>query len=461
MLSLVARFIRDEGLLPNGCGALAGVSGGADSVALLRVLFLMRDELGITLEAAHFNHGIRAESAGEEQFVTALCEELGVTLHVGRADVPKLAREQKVSLEVAARQARHSFFRQVLAGRGLSRLALAHHRDDRAETVLLRLVRGAGADGLGSMAPLEPSGIVRPLLCVGREDIRAWCRENGFQWVEDASNADTSIPRNWVRHKLLPLIGERLNPSVAEALARSAELLAEDSQYLNGLARAALINMETLPGGGVTVPAGDLAGLAKPVQSRAVRQMLVAAGLVCDVERANVVDVAALLGPGRTGRRVDLDGGAAALREAEQLAILPRLPETVRWEPVPLAIPGETEACGGVFRCSVMDAAPAGYREHGANEQYFDLEAFPADAVARGRRDGDRFHPLGGPGSRKLKEYLIDRKVGRWSRDGLPLLVCGADVLWVVGHGIADGVKITDNTGQVLHITYAAKENHA
>ena len=172
MLSRVTKYIKKYNMLPEGCRALIGVSGGMDSVALLHILCLLREKMGFELEAAHFNHGIRPESAEEEGFVGALCEKAGVPLHIGHADVPKLARESHMSLETAAREARHGYFREGMAERRLSRLALAHHRDDQAETVLLRLIRGAGTAGLGAMAPAEESGIVRPLLCVGREDIR-------------------------------------------------------------------------------------------------------------------------------------------------------------------------------------------------------------------------------------------------------------------------------------------------
>jgi len=187
--------------------------------------------------------------------------------------------------------------------------------------------------------------------------------------------------------------------------------------------------------------------------------MLKRAGLARDVEQVNIDDVAGLLEDGMTGCRVDLDGGFEAFREACDLVIAVRMPEQARYAPVALAVPGNTRAAGGVFFCVLFDGIPLVYRDHPPGEQYFDFDAFPLDTVARGRLPGDRFHPLGAPGGKKLKGYLIDRKLSRWYRDSLPLLASGGDIIWVVGQTIADGVKITKKTRRVLKIAYSAGED--
>jgi tRNA(Ile)-lysidine synthase len=453
MLLRVEKFIKKHNMLPQGCKVLAGVSGGADSVALLHILCELRGRLCFALEAAHFNHGIRAEADVDEAFVAALCVSLGVPLHAGRADVPALAKTRGVSLEVAAREARHAFFRKVMAEHGVDRLALAHHMDDQAETVLLRLIRGTGTAGLGAMAPVEASGIIRPFLCVGREDIRAWCIANGVVWREDATNSDTSIPRNFVRGELIPRIRE-LNPQVSKALCRAAELLREDEEYLLGLACDIVKRAEYRPDGSVALTAAALAALPEALKGRALRLLIGRAGLTRDVERVNIDDVTELLGEGMTGCRVDLGGGFAALREAGALVIAPRLPQSPDYPSVQLNIPGVTQAAGGIFTCEMLSQAPPSYKNHPKAEQYFDAGRFPSDAVARGRLPGDRFCPLGAPGGKKLKEVLIDRKVPRWARDTIPVVASGSEVLWAVGVAIADTVKVADDTRAVLKISY-------
>lgn len=457
MLTRVAQFIKEYGMLPAGCRVLAGVSGGMDSMAMLHILHALRESMGFSLSVAHFNHGIRAESGEEEAFVWETCRNLGVELHTGRADVPGLARARGVSLEVAAREARHGFFRSIMAEHGFGRLALAHHMGDQAETVLLRLIRGAGAAGLSAMAPAEGSGIVRPLLCLTRGEIREYCRIYGVEWREDASNADTAIPRNKVRHEVLPRI-EELNPSAVRAICRAAELLRADEECLSSLAAEALEGAKSLPGGGVHAPAGALSALRPAVQSRAIRLLLARAGLETDVGRANVGDIAGLLKPGMTGRRVDAGAGFTAVRDADALAVLPELPEAAAFAAVPLNIPGETRACGGTFRCEALAAVPADYKGHPPGVQYADADRLPGGLVARGRLPGDRFHVLNAPGGRKLKEVLIDRKLPRRLRDSLPLLAAGREVLWAAGLGIADSVKITGETRRALKITYTAGE---
>lgn len=458
MLSRVERFIRENDMLPQGCSVLSGVSGGADSVALLHVLQGLREKLGFVLEAAHFNHGIRAEAGEDEAFVSELCRTLGVPLHIGRADVPAIAGERLVSLEVAARDARHAFFREVMAEGHIDRLALAHHMDDQAETVLLRLIRGSGAEGLGAMAPVETSRIIRPFLCVGREEIRAWCGENGFVWREDASNADSSIPRNFVRNELMPQIRERLNPQATAALCRAAELLRRDEAFLAAMAEDAVRDAGARPGGGVALAAAQLSGLPGALKSRALRLLLKRAGLTRDVGLVNIDDVAALLEDGMTGRRIDLDGGYAALREAEVLVIVPCLPAGPEYACARLSVPGETRAAGGVFVCELLEGVPPDLKEHSRFVQYFDADRFPGDAVARGRLPGDRFRPLGAPGGRKFKEFLIDRKVPRWERDAIPVLAAGPEVLWAVGLAVSEGAKVMRETRSVLKITYG-KDN--
>jgi tRNA(Ile)-lysidine synthase len=327
MFKRISRYIQTHEMLPAGSRVLVGVSGGADSMALLHILNAFKDGLGITLAAAHMNHGIRAEADGDEHFVRDACAELGVPFIPGRADVPALARERSVSLEVAARQARHAFFRSAMEEGGFSILALAHHRGDQAETVLMRLVRGTGARGLGAMAPVEENGIIRPLLCAGREEIRQYCAENNIAWREDASNADTTIPRNWVRHTLPPLISERLNPAAEDALCRAAELLRQDEECLNAMAERALAGAQPRANGGVSVPVLDLAGLHPAVRSRALRLLIARAGLRADVEQCTVDAAAALLGGGMSGRRADLGAGFTALREGGTLSVVPAPPE--------------------------------------------------------------------------------------------------------------------------------------
>src|SRR4051812_32288001 len=228
------QFVRQHKLFSAGDRVGMAVSGGADSVALLRVLLELRSELGIVLSVVHFHHGIRgAEADADEEFVRQLAGEhgLGDALFVEHGDAPAHAKAGKQSLETAARELRHRFFAQLVAERKLDKIATAHTLNDQAETVLMRLVRGAGTRGLAGIYPEQTEqAIVRPLLRVHRQEVEEYLRSLGQEWREDASNQDRQHMRNRVRHELVPAM-QRLNPGVLESLGRLADIARDEEAY--------------------------------------------------------------------------------------------------------------------------------------------------------------------------------------------------------------------------------------
>ena len=227
-LQLLRKTIENHNLIPDGVQVAAGVSGGADSVALLRALH----QLGIPCTVAHLNHRLRGDASdGDEQFVRELAEELGLPIVVKSVDVKQLAERFALSIEMAARQARHRFFAEF----GEAVIALAHHADDQVETFLLKLARGAGSGGLGGMPPVQEIGplrLIRPMLSIRRAAIVQWLQENGFAWREDASNADEAILRNKVRHAILPMLEQELNPNIRETILRTMDILRAENAFL-------------------------------------------------------------------------------------------------------------------------------------------------------------------------------------------------------------------------------------
>lgn len=239
MQKKVLRFIRDRQLLRAGDRVLAAVSGGADSVAMLRLLLELRAELGVVLAVAHFNHGLREEqSAGDEAFVTDLAQQHGLELFVHGGDIRAAAVADKVSLETAARGARYRWFAQIAAQHRFDCVATAHTLDDQAETVLLKFLRGAGTRGLAGIYPIVVRGgfrIVRPLLCVTRDHVEAYLSACSQSWREDESNLDRRFLRNRVRHELLPLLEREYNPRLRHLLADLAKLSQGEQQYWDEL----------------------------------------------------------------------------------------------------------------------------------------------------------------------------------------------------------------------------------
>ena len=446
MRQRVADFIAQHDLLRAGASAVVGVSGGADSVALLHMLTALAPSMGFTVCAAHFNHGIRGAAAdADEAFVQRLCARLGVPLFCGRADVPSLAESRGQTLEQAAREARYAFLEEARVHFGADVIAVAHHMDDQAETLLLHLARGAGLAGLVGMKPRR-GRVIRPLLPLRRSEIEAYLSQEGLSFCTDETNLLRDSTRNRIRLDVLPYLAEHVNPAIVPALCAASELLAQDEAYLCEAAGQRLLSVQR---GENAYDRAALAALPPALLGRAVRMALAAAGAEKDIERTHVEQVIALL-QGRTGARLYLPGVDVWVDYA--LLCVGRLPEEAP-EPfeVPLVRAGETRTEKGVF---LAEEVPPERFVRDPFIACFDLAKLPAEGLSvRSRRPGDRFFPLNAPGRRKLKEFFIDRKVPRAERE-VPLIACGQEILFVPGFSVADTVKVDAKTARILRVTY-------
>lgn len=421
---------------------LVGLSGGPDSVALLHSLYTCQNDgqLG-GLSAAHLHHGIRGASAdADAAFCEALCQKWNVPLVIGHVDAPGYAKAKGQSLEQAARELRYAFLREQAAASGADAIAVAHHADDQAETLLLHLMRGSGRTGLAGMR-MRSADVVRPLLRKRRCDIEAYLAENGLSACSDETNALLDAARNRVRHELLPQM-ERFNPRIREALCRLAEHMAADEEYFWPLVDAALHDA-ALDGGHSRKM---LIGLAEPIRSRVLLRLL----RDCqggEVSFSDIRRVEALLGA-NVGSSIELKGGRAAWLENDAL-MLGFLPQARCFE-TPFVALGETWLPGGRLYAETarrftkpVDGFSACVRG----------SAIPPGAVVRTRREGDRFHPFGAPGKKLLSDYLIDRKCPRTRRD-MPLLCDGDEVLWVIGFTVSERLRVYEDTEDLLWIRY-------
>ena len=452
---------RDE-LVPSGSRVLAAVSGGPDSAALFHLLRRLARECGFVLAGlAHLNHGLRGEeSDGDEAFCRELAARSGFAIEVGHRDVAQMARDERVSLEVAARRARYDFFADAAERLRVDRIATGHTRDDQAETFLLRVLRGAGATGLAGIRPRR-GPVVRPLLDVRRDELLAYLASLGQSYRTDSSNRDLRIPRNWVRHRLLPLLAEHLNADIVEVLAREATVLRDEAIFLDRLANEAAARLETaLPNRRVRLDAKALAELPVALARRVVRQALTRTENPQFHGFEHVEQVLALARPvgdrlaaDLPGVRVERNGAGVVLYNRGIPA--PRVPLTFRYEvPVPgsVAMP----ECGCVIEAErrkhaspqrVAKTAFSGDRAVAA----IDAAAAADGLFVRSRRPGDWIRPLGLRGKKKLQDVLVDRKVSRNARDRVPLVVDARDrILWVAGHVVSQDARVTDSTRSVV-----------
>ncbi len=416
------------GLPGAGETVVAALSGGADSVALLDSLVECSRERGFHVLAAHLDHGLRVASADDALFCAALALRLGVPFETGRADVRARAAREGGGLEEAARLERYAFLRDVKARVGAAWLALAHTRDDQAETLLLRLLRGSGLSGLSAMRA-RAGDVLRPLLCLSRADVLAHLRARGLAWREDASNADLALLRNRVRHELLPYLEARFNPEARVALARTATLLGDDGEAFAAQVDGAYARVARADDGAVVLAADALAALPVALGRGVVRQALRATGGLRGVLAVHVERLLALAGsPHRSGRGLTLPGGRGAHGRFGELHIGPRR-EAGSPFTVPLEVPGQVELPRGDALVARVDPGPAMSRERMA------VVSVPAEPLAvRTRLPGDRVRAKGREMS--LKRFLMERRVPADERARVALVAAGSEVLWVPGQPV-------------------------
>ncbi|MGE5508104.1 MAG: tRNA lysidine(34) synthetase TilS [Chitinophagales bacterium] len=477
LLPRVRGMIERHGMVSPGETVVAAVSGGPDSVALAHLLWRLAAGGSFRLQLAHLNHRFRpGEAEAEAAFVAGLAERWALPCTVETVDVPAVWREEGGSPEEVARRVRYAFLDRVAQATGAGRIALGHQADDQAETVVMSLLRGAGAHGLAGIRPVREGRYIRPLLEVRRAEILAYLDEQGLAYRLDSSNASPVYWRNRVRLELMPLL-ERFSPNLTDVLGRTAAVLRAEDEYLEATAAAwveAQAREQKAAGAGanagLAVPSEGLAALPEALSRRVVRQVwrrLTGGPPTAELGFERVEAVLGLAREGRTGARIQLPGGVEVRRGygvlvwQEGEAKVP----AARGAAAELGVPGETffPPAGLRLRAQLEPAgAPpdlAGLAEEGrrvgAMAATLDAGRVEAPLTVRFRRPGDRFWPLGAPGETKLKDFLIAAKVPAGQRERLPLVADrgGERIVWVVGQRPAQPVAVTAATRLLLRLT--------
>ena len=458
MDELLLRFeswTRGEKWRSPGTAVVAAVSGGPDSMALLHLLKALSDGDGFSLIAAHVNHKFRGEeSDAEEALVRGVAKEWGIRFESAAIDMPAYIEESGMNPQEASRERRYEYLIETARRHGASFIALGHHADDQAETVLMRIVRGTGIEGLAGIAGTRSEKeleLIRPLLRIPKCELLDYASRNGIPYATDSSNSKRKYFRNAVRLDVLPFL-ERYNPRIKGALRRLAETAAVDNDYMEQEARRAFAESVTRAGEGWTVDRRRFCGLHVALQRRLIKLILnyvTPQAQILDYEGVTEA-AAAVSSEQRTTGSLDIGNGWVLVREYERVYIGPRPQASGSFEykvnesdPV-LRIP-EARAVLRFERAFAACDNPSEYR----TEAFFDESRLSLPLTVRNRRTGDRFEPIGLNGSKKVQDMFVDAKVPKSLRDSVPLLVdARGTVLWIPGlrrsrHALPERTKET------------------
>lgn len=452
---------------------LCGVSGGADSVAMLMVLQELEklQTQGWKLHVAHVNHMMRGHDSDEdEKFVKKLAKSLDLPFHARKVDVLQVRTTDKLSVEEAARKLRHEVLRKLAVEVGAQKIALAHTLDDQAETIMHRIIRGAGLRGIRGMSPIRLLSkkhdlfLIRPMLELERSEVRGYLKERQLPWREDASNLDKTFMRNRLRLDLLPMIERDFNPRFKYALVKLGQTSSAFYLLVREIAQEIYENVRLISQEGeICFSAEEFSRVPIPVQTLILDQAFKElCGRIPGLTFEHYMDVIALTGEQGHTKRIMLPRGIEARREGYVLKLARSRPEpeSFRFNTTKLKIPGRTvlRKLGLTFEAEVMQGKVVGLVDYMKNkdqtEEIFDLDRVKGELSVRQRQSGDQFHPLGAAGSMKLKKFLIDSKVPAGFRDRIPVVCDEERIIWVAGYRLADDVKVTDKTRQVLKLKF-------
>jgi len=461
----VLAFIQKEDLLRAGDRVGVAVSGGADSVGLLRILLEFGRELGVVLSVLHLNHQLRGEeSDGDEQFVRSLAIGCGLEICCQSRDVASHAAAHKLSLETAARELRYEFFRNRLREANFEKIATAHTVDDQAETVLLKLVRGAGTRGLAGIYPrisvertstniTQEAAIVRPLLGTRRADLIAYLQEIGQDWREDSTNRDLRHTRNRVRHGILARLAEELNPQVRERLGEAAEIArAEEEFWQHELGRWLPHTWHRDSQGG-TLDVRKAEELPLAVRRRLIRAVGESIGVNLDFRQ-----VEEMLRLHEEGQRVALPAGWLALRHKDELRLRRENEAKALDYEYELPLPGRIAVREAAVEVEAFEVRHEGPEQRYDAEHLLDVSLARRGLRIRNWRPGDRFWPAHSKEPKKIKELLQDRQITGEEKRLWTVVASGEEIVWMRGFGVrrdyqaagAEGVLIREFPLEVL-----------
>jgi tRNA(Ile)-lysidine synthase len=450
----VGRTIARHRMLNPGDLCIVAVSGGADSVCLLDILNELKAALGIKLVVAHFDHGLReGEDDAETRFVQDLASSMNLPFESEKAF--SLMDGAPGSVEEKAREERYFFLESLREGLSAQKIAIGHHLNDQAETVLMRLLRGSGSSGLAGIPPFRDKTIIRPLIDTKKEEIESYLKARGLAYMDDSSNLQTDYLRNRIRLELLPSLLE-YQPRLIEHLGRLADILRDENAYMEGRAEDWVMREADLrTTGEVSIPRLSFLGLPQPIRNRVTRQILRKLGKgLRRIGSLHIESVAELGKSENSHGSLNLPNGLVVTRSYDHMVF--RIGEERQSREFHYLLDGTgtyvIEEIGKTI--GLVEREPNGdlNMEGDESKAYLDSEKLQFPLILRNFRPGDRFVPLGMTGHKKIKDFFIDLKVPVEVRTSIPLLVSDDKPVWICGYRIDDRYKVTSKTKRILEV---------
>lgn len=452
-------YINHEKLLLKGDKLLVGFSGGADSLALLILLDELKSDLGIHLGAAHLNHDLRGIDGDEDEaFCARFCEEREIPFYSKKVDVRTYAKEHNISIELAGREVRYAFFKDIMINKEYDKCATAHHLDDQVESIFLNIIRGAGLAGLTGMKPLRER-YIKPLLSVPKEELIVYLKEKQVMPREDQSNQESLYQRNKIRNDLIPYIKEHFNQGIEETLIRMGRLIETDLDYLNDIVTVkAKTMLEVNPKKKQVILKKEAFQLHDAISSRLVLEAIrTLKNTLKDVEQIHVKDVMALAHK-ETGKNIHLKEGIMVRNNYGDLVFEDSSNEMpIKALESWLEIPGEYFIHGKKITLRTIEREEIKKDKH---LRFFNGDVLEDKALLRHRKDGDTMRPLGMGGYKKIKNILIDKKVDRQKRDQLFVFQNRKDIFYIGEMMISDDYKVKDSSKKIVEIGIFEEEHN-
>jgi tRNA(Ile)-lysidine synthase len=463
MIRKVKEAIEENHLLDPGEKVVVAVSGGSDSVALLKALEMLSYEYRLTLIVAHLNHGLREDAPSEERFVRKMAADMGFTFESKSLDIASLRRESGKGIEDTSREVRYNFLNDVAKKHGARKIALGHHMNDQTETVLMNFLRGSGSTGLKGMLPVRDSTYIRPLLGVTRDEIIYFLERHGLPFITDASNANQSYLRNRIRHTLIPDLKAGYNPKLDESIKSMAEIMRVENDYMGMVTAKVLTSWGVTPADSeFVICISDFLEYHEGIQRRIMKHLL--ERLSPHGKGIGFTHIKAALGLFRSDRpgicvnlpcnievRREYDTVVISRREIEE-EILRNRCNDLYYEVTPPGILKIVEL--GKRMIFEFVQGQVDVKTNARNAVFMDYDRISPPLVIRTVRPGDRMQPLGMKGMKKIKSVFIDGKIPLRRRKKIPLVLDQEAVIWIAGLLLNERVKITEKTRQILKVEF-------